>query len=493
MKAQSWYASQMPKTTPDQYMATLDLPEVYRVGGSVRDELLGRQAKDSDYMIRGTGFENIAHELTSNGAKISPLKLRGGGKQIGWRALVRGLGVLEIVVPRTEVSTGTGRHDFDIICDSELPLEQDAIRRDFTINALYRNVKTGDLVDPLGLGQDDLKKKIIRTTHSSSFRDDPLRTLRALRFVSRLPDFGLSIDTYDQMVLHSGAVTGLTQKGVSATALDELSKILMGSRPGLALDTAARSGVLTVLLPELEPMIDFDQRSRYHEKNTSEHVFDAVQAAANMHTHAPLRVRMALLFHDCGKPKMAWTDDAGLQHYYALSAEKAVELGASVFSLRSHEYWGAVMAGEALHRLNAPKDLRKDVVTLIERHMLPLHENIRPIKIRKLRAELGDSLLRDLITHRLADVLGKGGDTSDAVEVLAWIANEQQRAIDADVPTNVTQLGISGRELVDLGLQGAEIGRVQKQLLHEVLAQPKLNTNEWLVSRAKVIRHKDMH
>lgn len=474
-------------------MASLDLPEVYRVGGSVRDELLGRQAKDSDYMVRGTGFEGIAHELTSNGAKISALKLRGGGKQIGWRALVRGLGTLEIVVPRAEISTGPGRHDFDIICDPFLPLVQDAVRRDFTINALYLNVKNGDLKDPLGAGRSDLAKKFIRTTHDNSFRDDPLRILRALRFVSCLPDFVLSQQTFDEMKLHADAVTGLTKKGVSATAHEELSKILMGARPAVALLDATETGALTVLLPELAPMIDFDQRSRYHEKTTSQHVFDSVQAAANMHTHAPLRVRMALLFHDSGKPVMAWTDKAGLQHYYALSPEKAVELNAGVASLKSHEWWGAKLAGEALGRLNAPKALRKDVVTLIERHMLPLHENIRPIKIRKLRAELGDDLLRDLITHRLADVLGKGGDTTDAVDVLMWIAHEQKRAIEAKVPTNVTELDISGRELVDLGLQGKDIGSVQKLLLHEVLSQPKLNANEWLLSRAKVIQHKEMY
>jgi tRNA nucleotidyltransferase (CCA-adding enzyme) len=254
----------------------------------------------------------------------------------------------------------------------------------------------------------------------------------------------------------------------------------------------AETGVMAVLLPELEPMLDFDQRSRYHSKSTSEHTFDAVQAAANMHQHAPLRVRLALLFHDCGKPKMAWVDEKGLQHYYALDPKRAVELEAGVASLEDHETWSARFATAALTRLNAPKKLRQDVVTLIERHMLPLHENFRPIKVRKLRAELGDDLLRDLITHRLADVLGKGGDTTAAVEVLTWIANEQDRAIAAHVPLSPKELDISGKELVGLGLDGREIGRVQKQLLHEVLAQPKLNTNDWLVNRAKVIRHKDM-
>lgn len=471
-------------------MATLGFPETYRVGGSVRDEILGRRSKDSDYVIRGAQIREISDAIGKAGAKPSALKLR-TGQHVGVRAAVKGLGLLEIVIPRSEVSTGPGRHDFDIHCSPDVRLEEDALRRDFKMNAIYCNVITQQLFDPLG-GLDDLRNRVIKTTHPDSFREDPLRTLRALRFCSTLPGFSISSDTHAQMCAHADAVTGLTDKGVSATALDELSKLLMGARPGLALEFMAETGVMAVLLPELAPMIDFDQRSRYHEKTTSKHTFDAVQAAANMHSHAPLRVRLALLFHDCGKPKMAWTDEKGLQHYYALDPKRAVELGASVNSLEDHETWGARLAGEALTRLNAPKKLRQDVVTLIQRHMVPLHENFRPIKVRKLRAELGDELLRDLITHRLADVLGKGGDTTASVEVLTWIAHEQDRAIEAGVPLCAKELKITGYELKMLGLHGHEIGRVQKQLLHEVLAQPKLNTNEWLTNRADVIRHKEM-
>jgi tRNA nucleotidyltransferase (CCA-adding enzyme) len=473
----------MSVRTPDQYMAGLNLPEVYRVGGSVRDEILGRSAKDSDYMVRGATLAELRSALAPAG-KISTIKLR-TGQAVGVRASVKGLGLLEVVLPRKEVSTGPGRHDFEMICDPTITLAEDAQRRDFTINALYRDVKSGVVRDPLGRGLSDLHQRRIRTTHPDSFRDDPLRILRALRFVSTLPSFILTASTEVEMRNHAEAVTGLTQKGVSATALNELERLLMGGRPGYALEAMARLDVMAVLLPELAPMLGFEQRSRYHEKTTSQHTFDAVQAAGAMHSHAPLRVRMALLFHDCGKPKMAWTGEDGLQHYYALSPAKAVELDAPVYSLESHEYWGAKLAGEALKRLNAPSRLRQDVVTLIERHMLTLHENIRPIKIRKLRSELGDELLRDLITHRLCDVIGKGGDTSEAVEVLTWVANEQERAIVAAVPLKPTDLKLSGGELLAMGLRGREIGEMQRTLMHEVLAQPKLNTNEWLDRHAR--------
>lgn len=466
-------------------MASLELPETYRVGGSVRDELLGRQAKDSDYMVRGIDLTDLHARLAVAGAKVSTIKLR-TGQAIGCRAHVKGLGLLEIVLPRYEESTGSGRHDFNIVVDPEISLEADSQRRDFTINAIYKDVNTGVYHDPTGYGLKNAREKVVRTTYSGSFRDDPLRILRALRFMSTL-GFDLTLGTAQEMNTHASSVTGLTQKGVSGTALEELSKMLMGGHPGYALETMSSQGVLAHFLPELKPMLGFEQRSRYHEKNTDKHTFDAVQAAANMHTHAPLRVRLALLFHDCGKPIMAWADKDGLQHYYALDEKKwsGLRMDATDLSHEDHETVGARLATEALTRLNAPKQLRKDVVTLIERHMLPLHENIRPYKIRKLRAELGDDLLRDLITHRLCDVLGKGGDTTEATEVLAWIANEQQRAIDANVPHNVRELAVSGQELKDLGFAGRRIGEIQRQLLQEVLSQPKLNKNEWLVQRAQ--------
>lgn len=481
-----WYGSVM-RLTADQWMAKLPFDEIYRVGGSVRDELLGREAKDSDYMVRNVQLRDLRKTLASKGAEISRLRLRGSdGPEIGVRALVPGLGTLEVVLPRAETSTGAGRHDFDIVVDPALPVAADAVRRDFTINSIYKNVRTQEIIDPFG-GAVDIENGWITTTHPDSFRDDPLRMLRALRFVSTL-GFKLHGRTQFEMRRHAEAMTGLTVKGVSATALDELSKLLMGSNPSVALRIGFELGPLRVLLPELVPMLGFEQRSRYHEKTTSEHTFDAVQAAANMHESAPLSVRLALLFHDCGKPKMAWIDEDGRQHYYALTAKKAIELGAPVAALYPHEYWSAQYAASALNRLGSPKQLRKEVVTLIEHHMLTLHENIRPFKVRQWRAELGDDMLTKLITHRLADVLGKGGDVVDAVATLLWVREQQERAIRDEVPAHVTELAIDGRDLLDIGYTGPGIGIVQKQLLHEVLAQPKLNNREWLFARAAKLK-----
>lgn len=463
-------------------MAAFGWPETYRVGGSVRDEMLNRESKDGDYIVRDVTLAAIQKKLTLAGAAVSPLKLR-DGRQVGWRASTP-FGLLEIAMPRHEITTGPGHRDFAIVCDPHTSLEEDARRRDFTINALYKNVHNGGVLDPLKQGLTDLvNDHWIRTTHPDSFRDDPLRTLRALRFLSTLPgEFEFVESTYQEMVTHAESVTALTLKGVSATALSELERILMGDNVAKALRYMRDSGVLQVLLPELTSMLRFEQQSAYHDKLLDEHVFDAIDAAARL--NAPLRVRMSLLFHDAGKPWMAWEDVDGAKHYYALSARMVHTVDGPPTAVYSHEWWGAWLAGQALERLNAPAQLRRDVKTLIERHMLPLEKSVRSIKVHTWRAELGDALLADLITHRECDVLGKGSDVHDALEALEGIRRTQQLAISQAVPRCVKDLAIDGADLQRIGFGGRLIGEIQRALLHDVMAQPKLNEHEWLLARA---------
>ena len=464
-----WYASYMKA---DHFITSLNFPESYRVGGSVRDELLGRKPKDADYVIREVTLTDLTLAIGRAGAKPTPLKLR-DGRIVGSRAALRGYGLIEIILPRKEVSTGPGHRDFEIIVDPNVTLAEDAVRRDFTINALYKNVHTREVVDPLGVGRDCIENRIIETTHEDSFRDDPLRILRAARFVSVLPGFSLRESTYAEMRRHADACHGLTDKGVSGTAFDELCKLLMGRRPAKALRILRDTGALAILLPELDAMIGFEQESRYHDMTTDEHTFAALDAAAGM--HLDLRVRLALLFHDAGKPESAWTGPDGRLHYYANED----------FNTEDHEAIGARLAHDALTRLNTPAKLRRDVVTLIERHMVPLSGKVKPAKVRRWRAELGDDLLADLLKHRLADAMGKGTIDNEALMRIAKMEQVREDAVRRHVPASVKELPISGRDLMALGLEGPAIGKVQRQLLHEVVSQPSLNDREWLLERAR--------
>jgi tRNA nucleotidyltransferase (CCA-adding enzyme) len=187
-----WYGSSMTRIeAADNFIGALGV-ESYRVGGSVRDELLGKRPKDADYMVQGVAMGDLGTMLKATGAKVTPIKARDTA-HIGWRAYVDGLGLLEITLPRVEADAGDGREQH-IVVDPDISLAEDAKRRDFTFNALYKGVGEGwpnkaiegGVIDPLGYGLWDLSHRIIRTTHPDSFRDDPLRTLRALRFVSTL-------------------------------------------------------------------------------------------------------------------------------------------------------------------------------------------------------------------------------------------------------------------------------------------------------------------
>ena len=156
-------------------------------------------------------------------------------------------------------------------------------RRDFTVNAIARRLETGELVDPLG-GRADLEARRLRTVSPQSFREDPLRLVRALRFVSQLgfePDEELLAQMREEapaVKLVSGERIG---GGLAADGMGELSKLLLGAEPARALRLARDTGVLVELLPEFGPAIGFDQESRYHDLTVDEHTFAVVQAAAD--------------------------------------------------------------------------------------------------------------------------------------------------------------------------------------------------------------------
>ncbi|MFA9272936.1 MAG: hypothetical protein ACEQSX_19750 [Baekduiaceae bacterium] len=458
--------------------------EVYRVGGSVRDELLLRRCKDNDYVVRGLAAPALDRKLRAAGAKTSPLRLRGQGPLIGVRAQVKGLGLIEICLPRTEVSTGAGRHDFEILVDPSLPLADDAERRDFTINALYKRVgEFPDVIDPTGRGLYDLQHRFLNTTHPDSFRDDPLRILRALRFVSVL-GYDLGTQTLAQMSEHSHAVNGLTQKGVSGTAFDELCKLLMGADVARALRIARDTGTLAVLLPELEDMLGFEQDSRYHDLTTDEHTFTALETAAA--ADASLRVRLGLLFHDCGKPSAAWVGDDGRQHFYGKTHVEPTS-GESYTTL-DHEVYSARRWDTAAKRLNVPRALRSDVRTLVADHMVSTRSRVTPARIGRMRAKYGDGLLKDLLLHRACDISGKGeGATAADIRKLGQMEALRVNLAAGNVPASVKDLKIAGFDLQALGASGPDIGRVLREVLDEVISQPDplRMSREWQIEAAE--------
>ena len=460
-----------------EYVESLGL-DAYLVGGGVRDELLGLRARDEDFVVPGVGYDALRAALEPQG-RVEPLVV--GGRQVGLRLYphdraVRALAPagIEFAPPRRERSTGPGRHDFEIVADGSIPLEDDMRRRDFTINAIAKRLATGEIIDPFR-GREDLERRVLRTVTPDSFREDPLRIVRGLRFVSEL-DLDPDEQTRAQMRAHARSIEHVSAEriggGLAADGMGELSKLLLGPRPAKALRLARDTGVLEYVLPEFAPALEFDQQTRWHAYALDEHHFLAVQQGAD--AGVALRVRLALLLHDLGKPEAAWRGADGRVHYHAQP-----ELGR-----RGHEEIGAEIASRALSRLRYPTRLRSEVRRIVLHHGFSPPRRDDPVRARRFLAQHGSALAFDLVAHREADLLAKGRDVEDDVATLHAFARLLER--EREQPHRLGDLAIGGDDLIAAGYrEGRLVGDVLRRLLEDVIADPSLNTRERLLERAR--------
>jgi tRNA nucleotidyltransferase (CCA-adding enzyme) len=443
------------------YIDSLGL-DAYVVGGAVRDELLGRRAPDQDFLVPGVDQRGLRALLEPHG-KVEDLEV--AGQLVGARFFPRDREArqlapagIELAPPRAERSTGPGRHDFEIVADPSITVEEDLRRRDFTVNAIARRLATGELVDPFG-GADDLRAGVLRTVTPQSFAEDPLRLVRALRFVSQL-DVEPDEQTLRQMREQAQSVALVSAErvggGIHADGMGELSKLLLGARPAHALRLARDTGVLAELLPELAPAIGYAQRSGRQHLPLDEHTFAVVQGAAD--AGAPLEVRLAALLHDLGKPQ---TDlDGG-----------------------NHAARGAQIASAVLGRLRYPTRTRQYVTRLVREHAF--HELPEPTALdaRRFLARHGERLALDLLAHKAAD-MGAKHRTDAEHAALARL----RRLLEAErgQPHRLGDLAVSGSDLIDIGFaEGPELGRTLQALLDEVVEEPELNERETLLARAR--------
>jgi tRNA nucleotidyltransferase (CCA-adding enzyme) len=452
----------------------------------VRDELLGHESKDADFLVPGLDSDELKRKLEPHG-RVEDLVV--AGRLVGVRLYPREKRIrrlapagIELAPPRKEASTGPGRHDFEIVADPSLSVEDDMRRRDFTINAMARRLATGELVDPLG-GRRDVEERRVRAVSPTSFAEDPLRLVRALRFVSQL-GFDLDEATLQQMREEAPAVKLVSGErvggGIAADGMGELSKLLLGRHPAKALRLARDTGVLVELLPEFGPAIGFEQESRYHSLTVDEHTFAVVQAAADQ--GYSLAVRLAALFHDLGKPYVAWRGTDDRLHYYAKHG----------YSDRSHEQVSCELARDALLRLRYPTDLRNLVVRIVRHHMFKVGKG-DAVRARRFLAKYGDALAFQLVDHKDADYRGKPGPGElvprEEIEELARFRQMLER--ERGQPHRLKDLAIDGNDLIDLGFRaGPELGKLLRDLLHDVVEDPARNSRDVLLglARAKLPR-----
>ena len=449
-----------------EYVDSLGL-DAYLVGGAVRDQLLGQPAKDEDFVVPGVDQRELRTRLEPHG-RLEDLEV--AGRLVGVRLYphdreMRGVAPtgIEFAPPRTERSTGPGRHDFEIVADATLSLEDDMARRDFTVNAIARRLSTGELVDPFG-GEADLRARVLRAVGERSFAEDPLRIIRGLRFVSELdlqPDDG----TLAQMREHAGQIPFVSGEriggGLAADGLGELSRLLLGSEPRKALRIARETGVLVQLIPEFEPAIGYQQRSANQPDLLDEHIFSVVQETAT--AGDSLAVRLGALLHDLGKP------EAETEH--------------PDDSFEKHAALGAGIARNVLARLRYPARLSAHVVALVRNHAFWLDGRVDAVTARRFLARHGDQLALDLAAHRAADIRAKTVPDEWHEEVAAF---RRELARQLESPHRVSDLEIGGAELIDLGYEpGPKLGKTLQALLEDVLVDPARNNRGWLRDRAR--------
>lgn len=350
----------------------------FYVGGFVRDHMLGREGKDVDIEVHGIEIAELERLLSTFGA------LEAFGASFGVYGL-RGH-ALDIAVPRKRGVCG-GSEDIATSADPFVGVREAARRRDITINALYEDVLTGEVVDCFG-GLDDLSRGIIRHVDAETFSDDPLRVVRVAQFAARL---GMSVASETM-----GLCRGIDLAGVAPErVLGELRKaLLMSDVPSTFFCYLREMGQLDTWFSEVEALVGVPQNPAYHpEGDVWEHAMLVLDAAAGLAGRASdsFCFMLAALCHDFGK---ATTTE--LHH------GRIVSYG--------HETAGVPLADAFLARLRAGDASRRYVRNMVELHMAP-NAYVAQGSGRKAYNRLFDRSCcpRDLLLLAQADSLGRGG------------------------------------------------------------------------------------
>ncbi len=432
---------------PEYVRACLDALEnagfaAYAVGGCVRDACLGLTPQDYDLCT--------AAPPEQTEAVFAGRKLVLAGKKHGTVGVVTYCGVVEITTFRTEGAYRDNRHpDWVAFVPA---IEQDLARRDFTVNAMAYSPNRG-FADPFG-GREDLKKRLLRAVGDPArrFREDSLRILRGARFAAK---YGLRVEkaTWEAMVAQSPLMDNLARERV----FEELCKLL----PLLTVETMDLfAPILAAVIPELAPMIGFDQHSPHHAYDLYTHVAHVVAAVPK-----DLTLRWAALLHDIGKVPTFTRDATGRGHFYG------------------HAPKGAEMAETVLRRLKAPAALRERVVLLIGKHMTRLEPDKK--LLRRQLGRLGWETVEQLLWLQEADMGSKGTGNPGEMSLFPQIRGllEEIRAENACL--TLKDLAVNGYDLQALGLTGRAIGQCLNILLEKVLEEELPNEREALLAFVK--------
>lgn len=417
---------------------------VWAVGGFVRDKIINKAVKDIDFAVVGSGPDfarAVAKKLLATRNIVIYEKF--GTAMVNFNDFQ-----LEFVGTRKENYFEDSRKPVVV----ESTLDDDLLRRDFTINAIALGINKdnfGEIYDPLK-GQQDIKREIIRTPLDPvlTFKDDPVRIMRALRFATQLR-FDIDPATFKALKAMHQRLKIISQERIT----DELMKILAADIPSIGFNLLDETGVLGLIFPEMTKMKGVEQRMDYHHKDVFKHTLMVVDNIAQVSEKQELR--FAALVHDIGKPiTKRFVENQG-------------------WTFHGHEEIGARMIPKICRRLKLPTNLLKYAEKLTRLHLRPIHlseEGVTDSAVRRLIVQAGEDI-DDLLTLCRADITSQNPQ-----RVKKHLANfdyvvERIQEVEEKDNLRAFQSPVRGDVIMEVcGLTpGPKIGEIKKQIEEAIL------------------------
>lgn len=423
--------------------------EAYIVGGCVRDFIMSLEPKDID--ITTSALPGVVMELFNEYPVIDT------GIEYGTVIVVIDHLPIEITTYRIESKYEDSRHPS--LINFTTNIELDLSRRDFTMNAIAYHPLRG-FIDPFN-GKSDIDAKIIKAVGEPAirFKEDPLRILRALRFKSRL-GFCLEQKTHQAMKENAHDLKIISVERI----YHELQGILLGD---FVVETLNENPtIIEVILPEIKPMLGFNQHNPNHCDDVWIHTLNVI---AN--TPKNIILRLAALFHDMGKPHTFTMDEKGIGHFYG------------------HQAVSEDLARHVLNRLKVDHQTRDMVLLLVKYHDIQIEPTTKHVK--RWLNKLTPVLFKLLIELKKADCLAQHPNVRYRLSTINQLQEIAHSIINQNECFTIKQLAINGKDLLELGFKGKEIGDMLNQVLTLIIDEILDNNQEHIIQWIKESRRAD--
>ena len=431
--------------------------EAYICGGAVRDSLMNKTPHDWDICTSATPEEIME---VFKGEEIIPT-----GLQHGTVTLVIDKTPFEITTFRIEGEYSDSRHPDDVEFTTDII--KDLSRRDFTINAMAYHPEKG-LIDPFN-GYKDIQRRIIQTVGKAEerFQEDPLRILRAIRFSLRMK-FAIHYYTAFGIKNCYSLLENISRERITS----EINQMII--YPYFHREFSRYDDVFSFIIPELANCIMFNQNNPYHIYNVYDHTSCALSYAPN-----DLITKLALLFHDIGKPQCRHFDDFGVGHFHG------------------HAKISSEIADNRLKELKYDNETRKKVVELVSYHDVTFVYTEKEIKkcVKRWLNKIGEEQFRRLLNVRLADVLAQAPEYAlTRINNIHKLLNALEEVLKEKDCFTLKNLSVNGNDLITFGIpQGKELGEILTLLLNKVIDGELENKKEVLLDYALEIKDYFFH